>query len=150
MKHLGEVERTDAAVTEFADVSDELQRRGLGLLRHHSQFHEHTVDDWIAAGRALARQPVFEVRRAGDVVEVVAALVDVDPKLLVIEATSETLVITSTAPHRRVFLSMHLPKRIVPATVHAECPDGLLLVTAMVEARVEGSGESPVRVRVGR
>jgi HSP20 family molecular chaperone IbpA len=147
MEHLAEVEPTDVSVTEFADVSDELRRRGMGLLRHRSQFHEHTVDDWIAAGRALAREPIIEVRRVGDVIEVLADLVNVNSATIEVRATADTITVTSPAPvaaSRGPFLSIRLPAKIAPATTRAEFRDGLLLVTA----EVERGCDRPERVEV--
>jgi HSP20 family molecular chaperone IbpA len=133
MEQLAEWDLTDVGISEFADVSEELQRRGKELLRHRSQFHEHTVDDWIAAGRALARQPVIEVRRAGDVIELLADLVNVNPTTIEVRATADTITVTSRSHGLRrpkTFLSIHTPGPIVPASVRSEFSDGLLLVTA--------------------
>lgn len=148
VKANAELERTEEILMEFAHVNELIQRRGIELLRNRTAFHDKTIGDWLDAERALATQPVFEVRRVGDTVEVLAALVDVDPNAIAIEATSETLVIHSSTPlgnGRQVHLSIHLPERVVPTSIHSEFRDGLLHVTADVDR----SAASQVRVSVG-
>jgi HSP20 family molecular chaperone IbpA len=129
-----ELDYTDDMLHEFAHVNEQLQRRGMELLRKRSRFHDHTVDDWLEAERALASQPVVEVRRAGGVVEVLADLADVDPHTVEVEATAEAILITAprTPSTNEVYLSIRPPAAIDPATVHAAFRDGLLSVTVNV------------------
>jgi HSP20 family protein len=143
-----ELKKRDSVLDELNRLHEDISQRAYELFRNHQGFFAGPLDDWLRAERELVWRPAVELRQKDGEIELLAAVAGVDPKDLDVQVTPTDILITAASEHRheskegtvhlcefeagRLFRSVHLPDRIDPDSVKAECRNGLLRLTAAV------------------
>ena len=133
---LDDIERVQRRITERAQLIFRERRNRIG----------DAVQDWLRAEHETIWRPPLEVVRTNDAFIIEAAIAGVDPKRLDLRVTPEELLLTADIHHSvqeqegdvllsefvdgPLFRSYRFPEAIDPASVSAECHNGLLRVTA--------------------
>lgn len=138
----------DSILDELNQLHADISLRAYELFRAHDRHWIGALEDWLRAERELVWRPAVELRQRADDFELVAAVAGVEPGDLDIQVTSRDILIQARGEHQhrpetsavhlcefnrgKLFRSIHLPDRIDPNSVTAECHNGLLRLTARV------------------
>jgi HSP20 family protein len=133
---------------DVAHVQQQIRQRAYEISQASGPPARNPLADWLDAERELVWQPLVEVRQTRGAFEVVAAVPGVNPGELEVHVTPQDVLIRGAAAHDhehadgailfcefsrgRLFRAVHLPERIDPDNVTADCHDGMLHITAPI------------------
>ena len=134
---------------EIDRLQEHVRQRAYDLFRAHEGTLTDPLADWFSAEHELVWRPAVEVRQKDGQIEIRAAVAGVEPKDLDVQVSPEDIVIKAQIDHHHdetsgkvhvceferghLFRSIHLPERIDPNSVKAECRNGLLQITASTQ-----------------
>jgi HSP20 family protein len=149
------IRKPSSIIDQLQELQDSIMRRAYEIFEQNGGTQGRDVENWAQAERELVWRPAFELCEKDGRFQLEAAVAGVDAKDIDIEVTPEDLVLRAGLQHQhneqkgtvhycnfesgRMFLSIHLPKRIDPDKVKAEVKNGLLRLNAEIaqEARAK-------------
>ena len=148
------IHRTPSILDEVNDVHELIMRRAFDIFERTGAVVGRDLDNWLQAEHELFWKPVVELVEENGEFLLEAALSGVDAKDIEIEVTPENIVLKADAQHqhqeekgtvhicefqtRRMFRSIHLPKKINPEKTKAQFKNGLLRLTAEIVSEERG------------
>jgi HSP20 family molecular chaperone IbpA len=136
---------------EVEDLNERITRRAYEIFERRGRTQGFDLDDWLAAEKELVWKPFVELTEKGNELVVVAALSDIDPKDIQIEATPDDLIIRgetrpSESHSTSMWSSIHFPKRVRADHIKARYKNGILRIHAPIskEQRLTGQVEAAV------
>jgi HSP20 family protein len=147
--------RKDSIRDELDQMQQSIEMRAYELFEQRGSVPGDAWADWFAAEREIVREPAIDLREERGAYTVSAMVDGIEPENVCVEVAPQDVVITAEVEWRhvpndgqmqasqfrtgRMFRSVHLPRAIDLAKVHADYRNGLLIIKAPIApaARVE-------------
>lgn len=131
---------------EIEDLNERITKRAYEIFERRGRILGFDLDNWLAAERELVWKPSVELTEKDNELVLVAALSDVNPKDIQIEATPEDLIIKSgarpsEAHSASMWSSIHFPKRVSANHIKARYKDGILRIHAPISKEEQSTGQ---------
>jgi HSP20 family protein len=145
--------KTEIAVRKTETIFDEIDQLDRAISQRAYDFFRNgswsnPLDNWLKAENELITKPAVELTQKDGRFEILAAVPGVDVKDLVVEITSQELLIKGQTSHEKssdkgkvhiseirtgqVFRSIRFPEAIDTSTAKAEYKDGVLHLTMAI------------------
>ncbi len=142
------IKRTESIFDDLNNMHDRIMKRAFELFDGNGHAFGKDLEDWFQAERELVWKPAIELEEKDNEIRLQISTPGVDPKDIDIEVTPEDILVKAETRHEHkeekskvhvceftsgsLFRSIHLPKKIDPDKVKAECKNGMLSLTAEI------------------
>ena len=131
---------------EIKGLNERITKRAYEIFELRGRLAGFDLDDWLAAEKELVWKPTVELTEKGNELVVVAALSDIDPKDIQIEATADDLIIRgqtrpSESHSTSMWSSIHFPKRVRADHIKARYKNGVLRIHAPISKEQQLTGQ---------
>jgi HSP20 family protein len=142
------IKKNESIFDEMNKLHDRIMKRAYELFDGNGHVFGKDIDNWLQAEQELVWKPAIELTEKEKEIRLRIATPGIDPKDIDIEVTPEDILVKAETRHEHkeekdqvhtceftsanLFRSIHLPKKIDPDTVKAECKNGVLLLTAEI------------------
>src|SRR5262245_39760895 len=153
------IRKTSSVFDDINQIQDRIMRRAYEIFEHSGRAFGHETENWLQAEQELLWKPSIELREKEGELVLEAALSGVDPKNIDVEVTPDDIILKAEIEHHhtdqkgtihicefkagKMFRSIHLPTKINPDKVKAECKNGLLRLTAQIAEEGRGRRIKP-------
>jgi HSP20 family molecular chaperone IbpA len=122
----------DTILDEIDEMYEQITRRAYEIFRRRGGICTLDLEDWLTAERELLWKPDVRVEEKGDHVIVTICVGNVRPLDLQLVVTPQAMVIQAqhASAAKRVFRTLHFPRRIDVNKAEARYCDGCLILTA--------------------
>jgi HSP20 family molecular chaperone IbpA len=126
------VRTAETIVDEIEETYEQVTRRAYEIFRGRGGACTLDLEDWLTAERELLWKPDVRVEETADRLIVTISVGDVRPLDLQLLVTPEAMVIHTehASAAKRVFRTLHFPRRIDVNKAEARYCDGYLILTA--------------------
>ncbi len=154
------ITQKDSIFDQIERIRHRIEQRAYELFRHRDGGTDDPLDDWLRAEEQILWKPAVELREKDGTFTVLAALAGVEPKDVIVDVTSQDLVIKAETSHEhssttgqvhqcefvrgQLFRSVHFPNPVDPDKAKAEYRNGLLTVTVPAAPKAQAK---PVEIK---